>query len=206
MRTLVVVLLAVLTFAACGGNGPDTRYYQLAEPKPVASQRGGVALGIEPLATDTAYDDERIVYRVTPYRLDYYNYHHWSSAPGAMIANYLEHALEHSGRFSSVTREAGAGVAAVLGGRVIAIEEIDQSKTRWVGHITLELTLTDPTSGKLIWSEQYDETEPLAVQSPEGLARALSTALDRIATRVVPAVSVVAADQAKTRETTANRR
>ena len=202
MRLLAVAMLCV----GCGSNGPDTRYYQLAEPRPVPGQKGAVALVIEPLSTDTAYDDERIVYRVTPYRLDYYNYHHWSSAPGTMISNYLERALEHSGRFSSVTREANPNAAAVLGGRVIAIEEIDQSKTRWVGHITLELTLTDPASGKLMWSEQYDETEPLAAQSPEGLARALSAALDRIATRVVPAISVVAADQAKTREATANRR
>jgi hypothetical protein len=62
-----------------------------------------------------------------------------------------------------------------------------------VGHIVLELTLSD-RSGRVLWSQQYEETEPLPAQSPEGLARALSAALERIARRAVPAVSALADD------------
>jgi ABC-type uncharacterized transport system auxiliary subunit len=181
---------------------PETRFYQLAEPAGKPAPGPGVPLVVEALSTDAAYDDERIVYRVTPYRLDYYNYHRWSAAPGTLIANYLERAFEKSGQFGAVTRELNPAAPVVLGGRVVAIEEVDQSKTRWLGRIVLELTLTDTGTGQVLWAEQFEESEPLPMQTPEGLARALSTALERIANRAVPIVSMLAEQTAKTREPT----
>lgn len=194
--------MLVLALSACGGKVPPTRFYQLAEPKGSSEGAHGTALVIEPLTTDAAYDDERMVYRVNPYRLDYYNYHRWSAAPGTLIANYLERAFEASGKFSAVTREANPAAPVALGGRVVALEEVDQSKTKWVGRIVLELTLTDTASGQVVWTQQFEENEPLPVQSPEGLARGLSTALERIANRAVPAVSVLADQIAKSHDTT----
>ena len=198
MRTLALLV----ALAACGGKLPETRFYQLAEPAGKATPGAGVAIVIEPLTTDGAYDDERMVYRVTPYRLDYYNYHRWSAAPGTLIANYLERAFEKSGKFGAVTREANPAAAVTLGGRVVAIEEIDHSKTKWVGRVVLELSLTDNASGEVLWAEQFEETEPLALQSPEGLAHALSKALERIANRAVPAVSVLADQVARAKDAT----
>jgi ABC-type uncharacterized transport system auxiliary subunit len=191
-----------LLFAACAGKVPETRFYQLAEPSGTATSGPGVSLVVEALATDAAYDDERMVYRVTPYRLDYYDYHRWSATPGTLIANYLERAFEKSGRFAAVTRDVNPAAAVTLGGRVVAIEEVDQTKTTWLGRIVLELTLTDATSGELLWSEQFEETEQLPVQSPEGLARALSIALERIAKRAIPIVSRLAEQRADQRTVT----
>jgi ABC-type uncharacterized transport system auxiliary subunit len=199
-----VLLATALTGGACRGKLPETRYYQLATPATSASSlrdTRGIALAIEPLVTDPAYDDERIVYRVTPYRLDYYNYHRWSSPPGTLIAEYLERSFERSGRFGDVTRDA-QGAPVTLGGRVIALEEVDRSKTEWVGRIVVELRLTDTATGELVWSEQFEETQRLDQQSPEGLARALSAALHRIATRALPAIAdhaVHVADKARPR-------
>jgi ABC-type uncharacterized transport system auxiliary subunit len=197
MRGVLVLLLA-----GCSGKLPETRFYQLAEPAGKPWGGNGAALVVEVLTTDSAYDDERIVYRVTPYRLDYYNYHRWSAAPGLLVANYLERAFEKSGHFAAVTHERNPAAPVTLGGRVIAIEEVDQTKTKWLGRIVLELTLTDSASDTILWAEQFEETEPLPVQSPEGLARALSVALERIANRAVPAVSLLAAQTAKVHEST----
>jgi ABC-type uncharacterized transport system auxiliary subunit len=193
MRSLVLVL----ALAACGGKMPETKFYSFAEPSGRPTSGAGTSIVIEPLETDSAYDDERIVYRTTPYRLDYYNYHRWSAAPGTLIANYLERALEKSGKFGAVTREANPAALVTLGGRVVAIEEVDKSKTQWVGRLVLELTLTNNATGEVLWAEQFEEIEPLPLQSPEGLARAISTALERIANRAVPAVSVLAEQVAR---------
>jgi uncharacterized lipoprotein YmbA len=113
----------------CGGKLPDTRYYQIAPPD--TKVRGGDGmLVLETLTTDAAYDDERIVYRTTPYRIDYYQYHRWSSAPGVMVGNYLEQAFETSGKFRAVMRDTTPDAPVILTGRVIAIEEIDRSDRR----------------------------------------------------------------------------
>jgi ABC-type uncharacterized transport system auxiliary subunit len=196
---LLAVLFEVLFLGACAGKLPETRFYQLAVTPTSLPPSGDVTLVVEPLATDPAYDDERIVYRTTPYRLDYYQYHRWSAAPGAMVGNYLEQALESSGKFRSVVRELSPDAPAVLGGRVLAIEEIDTSKTSWRGRIVIELTLSDARTGAMLWSEQFEETEPLAVQTPEGLAKALSTAMARIVSRAAPVLAELADRQAKLR-------
>ncbi len=187
-------LLAIAFLAACGGKLPETRFYQLAAPAPHTAA-GDVSLVLEPLTTDGAYDDERIVYRTSPYRLDYYQYHRWSSAPGTMIGNYLEQAL--GGHFHTVAHELTADASVILAGRVIAIEEVDRTPFAWSGRLSLELTLTDAKTNKTLWTQQFDETEPMTVQSPEGLARALTTAMNRIVTKIVPIVSELAARSAQ---------
>lgn len=198
-----------LALAACSGNVPATRYYQLAAPTVRAHPSASSVLAIEPLETEAAYDDERIVYRTNPFRLDYYQYHRWSSAPGVLVGNYLEQAFEASGRFRAVVRELTPAAHAVLGGRVIAIEEVDSSKQKWTGRIVLELTLTDPRTGEVVWNEQFEETEAMPTQHPEGLARALSAAMARIAKRAAPMIADHAdriAAAAPTRPTTATRK
>lgn len=195
--TRALPILAAL--AACTAAVPKTHYYQLAAPTHTLPEAaGGSVLAIEPLSSEGAYDDDRIVYRTAPVRLDYYQYHRWSTTPGSMIGNYLQQALARTGRFRSVVRDTTTDTAAVLGGRVIAIEEIDESPTRWTGHVAIELTLTDPRNGEILWSQAFDQREPLASRSPEGLARALGAAMDRIARDVAPEVAARAERLART--------
>jgi len=185
----------LVVVAACGSKVPETRYYQLAAPVAPSPDKADVSLAVEPLVADSAYDDDRIVYRLTPYRLDYYNYQRWSSPPGQLVGNFLQDAFMKSGRFRAVMHEASDAAPVTLGGRLIALEEIDKSKTQWVGHVSLELTLTDNQTNKVVWSQQFDETEPLKAQSPEGLAEAISTAMTRVAKRALPDVASIAAQQ-----------
>ena len=191
MKSTIAIVCFVSWLAACGGKLPETRFYQLGSPT-AHTGSGDASLVLEPLTTDGAYDDERIVYRTSPYRLDYYQYHRWSSAPGTMVGNYLEQALTHAGRFHTVTRELTTDAPVILAGRVLAIEEVDQSKTAWTGRLVVELTLTDARTAKTLWTQLFEETEPMPTQTPEGLARALSTAMDRIIAKTVPIVGELA--------------
>jgi ABC-type uncharacterized transport system auxiliary subunit len=191
-------IIALCCFvAACGGSVPETRFYQLASTTHTGEHTGAASLAVEPLTTDGAYDDERMVYRVNPYRLDYYNYHRWSAVPGLLIGNYIQQAFAKSGRFRAVVHEASEATPVVLGGRIVALEEVDSTTTKWQGRIVIELTLTDNATNHVLWSEQFEETEALPMQNPEGLARAISVALDRIVKRAVPAVAEVAEKQAQ---------
>ena len=191
MRWAAALLLAAAA-AGCAGRAPETRYYDLAS----AARRhagDGPVLVIEALEADEPYDDDRIVYRESPFRVDYYHYHRWTASPGALVSRHLERALEASGRFGAVLREPPAGAAYVLGGRLLALEEVDVSRRRWIGRVALELHLRDAASGDVVWTRKLEETEPVARQTPEGVARALSRALDRIARRLAPELGAVAA-------------
>ncbi|TMQ11195.1 MAG: hypothetical protein E6J91_23825 [Deltaproteobacteria bacterium] len=189
--TVRALVLGAAIACGCGGKLPETHYYQLAAAD-VRLRGGDGIVVLDTLATDAAYDDERIVYRTTPFRLDYYQYHRWSSAPGVMVGNYLEQALENSGKLRAVIREMSPDAAVVLAGRVVAIEEVDRSRTEWLGRIVVELVLSDARSAEILWTERLEETEPLHQQSPEGLAAALSAAMARIAARTAPVVGELA--------------
>ena len=171
---------------------PETRYYDL--PSAARGRTGtGPVLAVEPLEVDEPYDDDRMVYRENPYRVDYYHYHRWSASPGALVSRHLERALGASGRFAAVLRDEHArGVTFILGGRLLALEEVDLSKRRWVGRVALELALRDAASGDVVWTRRLELTEPVTRQSPEGVARAVSRALDRAARRLAPELGAVA--------------
>lgn len=186
--TAKTIAALVVVLAACGGKPPPaTRYYQLAPPQaqsppPAHAQHAEprATLVIEPLVAEGVYDDDRIVYRSSPYRLDYYDYHRWGAPIGQMIASYLQGAL--ADRFRVVPAETDDR-AVILGGRVVAIEEVDVSKQAWVGRVALELSARDAT-GKVVWTGHYDESVPMSVQSPEGLAQAVTAAMQKIAASI----------------------
>lgn len=182
-------LLVIPLLVACGSSPPPINYYRLAsEVKPEASE-GRAVLAIEPFSAVTGYDDERIVYRESEYRLDYYYYHRWAAEPGALVTDFLREAYGATGRFRAVVSQGGADATAVLSGRVMALEEVDVTEDRWLGHIALELELRDPVSGEVVWSRVVREQVPLPRQHPEGLAAAISEALDRIARRTAPTIA-----------------
>lgn len=200
------IAIVFLLLCSCGGKAPPpTRYYQLALPAGAPTEATGQGtLVVEPFQTDGAYDDDRIVYRSGPYRLDYYDYHRWTSAPGTMLSNYLAQVLRKSGRFRTVGGEGSDDNALVLGGRVLAIEEVDTSPKHWTGRLVLELTAKDP-SGKVVWSDHFEETVPMPVQSPEGLAHAMSAAMQKIATRITPQLGTLADREGRERSRTVRR-
>jgi uncharacterized lipoprotein YmbA len=189
MRSIV----AVLVVTACGGAPPVTHYYDLAiaragvvGPRSTAEGRCGVSgVSIDAFDVDRPYDDDRMVYRVDPYRLDYYEYHRWAATPGALVGAFLADAFERSGRFRHVSRT-NDDHSVRVSGRVLAIEEVDTTPTRWLGRLAIELTATDSADGRVLWTRDYDETEPMPTRSPAGLARALTVAAGRIASRAIP--------------------
>src|SRR5690606_23752573 len=147
----------------------------------------GAALIVTPLVADAAYDTDRIVYRLSPYRLDYYEYHRWAASPGLLLANYLRAAYARAGLFRVVTAERQSESHALLTGRVTALEEVDDSPERGHAHVALELSLRDAESGAHLWSATYERRDPMPERSPEGLARALSGAIARIVADSAPA-------------------
>lgn len=169
--------------SACASTPPETHYYQLVvvHPSRPAPSSSEIVLAIEPLAADGAYATDRIVYRRSRYRLDYYHYHRWSAPPALALAEYLRQAYARTSLFAQVTVEpTAAQPTATLSGRILALEEVDESDTRWLGRVALELALFEPNTDQPLWSGTFLEEESLAEQSPEGLARAISVALERI--------------------------
>ena len=76
-----------------------------------------------------------------------------------------------------------------LDGRILALDEVDETAERWRAHVALQLSLHDSRTGATVWSATYDRSEPMHERNPEGLARALSEVLARIVVESAPALA-----------------
>jgi ABC-type uncharacterized transport system auxiliary subunit len=186
----VLWLLVTLTSTVACASTPDTHFYRLSSPALEAAREpiAGVLL-VESLEADAVFSDDRIVYRGSPYRLDYYNYHRWTSPPAVHVTDYLRDAYGRSGMFRRVVTASLPEPDAVLAGRITAFEEVDESDTSWIGHLTLELTLSESRTSATLWSQRFEESERIPQHSPEGVAVALSAAMRRIVKASAPAIA-----------------
>lgn len=193
-RLIGLFLLSVFLLSACSSS-PQIQRYQLAvAPQIETSERevNNLVLAVEPFSADVAYDQDRIVFRSSPYRLDYYHYHRWSAAPALMLADAMRQAYSKSGYFNLVTMGGGARADVVLSGHVTALEEVDITDDEWQGRVWVELQLRDARTGALVWTRAYREEEPVEELTPEGVARAITKAVTRIVRDSTPQIAEVA--------------
>lgn len=187
------VLLAYWTMA-CGGT--SIRYYQaqVAEEQLRRSKPNAVpvVLAVASFQSDVAYDEQRIVYRTSDQRLDYYHFHRWSSSPGDMAAVVLRETYRKLGRFRYVVGGLDPRADVILSGRVVALEEVDLSEDRWEAHVSLELTLRDTVTGDVLWNQLVEERQPIEQQTPEGVALSVGKALTRIGLSTAGAIASAA--------------
>jgi ABC-type uncharacterized transport system auxiliary subunit len=180
----MLLAMAVVCTAAigCGGTAPEIKHYRLDLDPGRAEVPAGdkPVLGIESFTTDAAYDEPQMVYRTSPYQLNYYYYHRWAATPGLLLTDALRRGYAETGRFSSVTAGQMGRSDVILSGHIAAIEEVDVTEEKWFGRIVLELRLRDARTGDVLWSRVVEEQEPLSERTPAGLAEALSNAVTRV--------------------------
>ena len=186
MAAALSVCAAVIS-AGCGGPPPKVRYYQLAAS--VEIERQGPApltLGVEYLSSDSAYEDARIVYRESPYRLDYYHYHRWTAPPALMVSDALRRALQQGGSFERVEAGYTSRANVLLRGRLVALEEVDVSGGEWRARLVLDLHAIDVATNRTIWSSTLERERAMPARTAESLAEALSEELAEVAQTVGP--------------------
>lgn len=192
-RTLLAAALS-MWMVGCVSR-PDIRYYRLTVDEsamPHADAKSDLVFSVESMIGDSAYEDQRIVYRVSPYRLDYYHYHRWTAPPGVMVSDFLRDAYERTGYFDSVVAGFSPDAAVFLSGRIIAFEEVDLGHKEWSARAKMNLFLREASSGEVVWSRTVEQEVPVEDLTPEGVAAALSTAVTKIVADTAPEFAKIA--------------
>jgi ABC-type uncharacterized transport system auxiliary subunit len=195
-RALAILVVVVASTLASSCRSPDIRYYQLDFDENLLGgtpENGQIVLSVETLVGDAAFEDQRIVYRESPHRLDYYYYHRWTAPPGVMVSDFLREAYEKSGYFRTVVSGFSPEAPVFLNGRVVAFEEVDVGKKEWLARVKLDLHLRSAETGDIVWSRTITEEEPVEEQDPEGLAAALSRAVTRVVVDTAPEFASIGA-------------
>lgn len=197
---LLVLAGAVGVLSGCGGGGlPATHYYTLGSPGELPSRTadaggdGGLAIGVESLAVDAPYDQDRIVYRRRPdsTEVGFYNYHRWASPVGRLLQNRLVEGLRGAPGVGSIEPATSNGdYDARLGGRVLYLEHIDSPSSQEV-RVSVWLELRD--GDEALWSTtvKTSSTSDLVDASDVAtlLARVVNELVERARTELTAALS-----------------
>ena len=177
------VILAValgLAAAACSSPQPIHHYQPAVIAKEVRSATSQptteLVLAIEDFSAGAAYDEQRMVYRSSDYRFDYYHYHRWAAPPGMLVSDTLREVYRNTGAFRSVVGGYDSRADVILSGRVVAFEEVDREED-WFGRVVVNMRLRDARTGELLWNDTLRREHKLTEQTPQGLAEAVSRAL-----------------------------
>jgi len=171
-----------LLLQSCGGV-PETYYYTLAFEPDKKTTDGHAplpfALGVQKFESEVIYDDDRIIYRDSPFEVKYYFYRRWVAPPRHLVTEKVVNYLSDSGLFEKVTTyPSPANVKYVLSGRLLAFEEWDEPNN-WYGKVVFTASLHEPTTQRVIWKSKFEHLQPVTKKIPAAVVEALSLSMKK---------------------------
>lgn len=190
LRPLTLGFLVLLVFG-CGGPPVMVNKYLFEYPSPTFKINPPLDEGIkvELFSVAQAYNSTAMVYRPNPYTREAYSYHRWRVSPGYLVTDFLVRDLRNSGLFKAVFSHESRGKSRfVVEGGVEEIEELDEADG-WKAALALNITLLDTSeeeiTKRVVFQKSYQSLEPLPEKTPQGLARAMSQAMERLSQEIV---------------------
>ncbi len=185
MRKYFVYIFIMLVLSSCMSS-PARRYYQLylGEEEGIGEKTIEKTVLVERIQVDDLYDDFRVVYRVSPYQLNYYSYEFWADKPAKLIRDSITHYLLRRNVFQKVIQEISRGEPDILWkSKIHFIEEIDTQEA-WYARLFMEIELVDFESKERLYYYQFDRSERLGTKSvamvPVMLSKILKQELGKV--------------------------
>ena len=197
-RWAPIVVVGSMLICGCSLTQPrpEVRHYTLTVPIPEATaQPAQATLLVRPFSANEPYNQERLVYRTSPYQLDFYNYHRWAALPVEQVTDWTRQYLRGAALFAKVY-PTGEGVADfALGGKIRQMDEIDNEQS-WEATLSMDFWLTGDDHRNPFWSQSYTATRQTARRNPAAVAEAMSHNLEDILGRLAADLAPVVAAQA----------
>jgi ABC-type uncharacterized transport system auxiliary subunit len=169
-------------------SSPAKRYYQLAV---MVSDTGrtvpkiGKILIVQSVDVDPIYNDYRVVYRLSPYELNYYSYQFWVKNPGDLVRDAMVDYLDKSGSFEKVITKFLEGTPELmLKAEVNKIEEFDR-RDAWFARLDMKIEISSLKSGERVLVHEFKRRKKLTEKKVEKLPIALSIILEEELDKVI---------------------
>ena len=133
---------------------------------------------------EEAYNRPQIVYRQSPFALQYYVYRVWAVKPARMVTDLVYKHLETRNLVSSVIRRFDEGPKPdyELSGVIEALEEYD-SEELWFAHLAIRMNLVRLSDGQSVYMRRFDIRKRVYKHTPENVIRELSALMEYIMTQ-----------------------
>ena len=135
---------------------------------------------------EQAYNRPEIVYRQSPFQLQYYYYRVWAVKPARMVTDLIYKHLIMAELASHAVRRYDESPKPDynLTGNIEAIEEYDSGEL-WFAHLAITMNLSRISDGSPIYTRRFDLRKRVYQHTPEYVIREMSSLMEYIMTQVI---------------------
>ncbi|MCK5058489.1 MAG: membrane integrity-associated transporter subunit PqiC [Candidatus Aminicenantes bacterium] len=177
-------ILVLIFLTGCISSSPGKKYFQLhiddiprGNQEQTEVEEPDKIILVEIAKVEDVYNDYRIVYRTSPYQLNYYSYNFWIKRPGKIIRDAMYTYLLKANIFKKVILHLAEGEPDyLLKTKVDVLEEYDLKRV-WYAHLKMEIEIKDFKSGKTIIFYRFDKRKRLSERRVERVPVAISAIL-----------------------------
>jgi ABC-type uncharacterized transport system auxiliary subunit len=181
--TLALIALTIsISLIGCMSKVKYPAYYTLhlptpADPPIAAGTRPSVA--VRQFRSPAYVRQGAIVYRASPEKIGFYDYHRWAVDPREFLTNAVVDRLRASGKFAETKVYDGrSDVDLIFSGRLEKLEEVDYDGAVRV-EVALSAQMTELRSGKTVWADAASEVSEVDKRTVPAVVAEMSHAMDR---------------------------
>jgi ABC-type uncharacterized transport system auxiliary subunit len=204
-RAIFASLFVWLLFSSAGlvfgligcGQVPATSYYTFQPDPPVlqnfAPQTWPVVLAIGQFEAEPPYQQDKIVYRKSPYEVNFYEYRKWLRSTEQIVSDQIVAIIRATHRFKRVhTQPFEVAADYILQGQILMFDQWQNNSTPLV-KVKLSYRLLTAADEQVVWSEVLTTTATAAsldmVETIKGFETALQTNVLQALEAMSPIVS-----------------
>ncbi|MGM0443745.1 MAG: ABC-type transport auxiliary lipoprotein family protein [Fibrobacterota bacterium] len=191
MQRLIILTASLIFLTACGGTVKQEFYIinyipdslderEMSDPYPFVVR-------VRSFDIEKIYKTHNIVYRKSPYQLEYYGFRLWAIHPADMMTDLLTGHLAEIGlvrdiirRFDEIDRMADYEIS----GRIEAIEEYDSDDV-WFAHLKYRIRVQRLRDKQYIYTRTFDLRKKVGENTPAEVVKTLSEITDITYTRLM---------------------
>jgi ABC-type uncharacterized transport system auxiliary subunit len=185
---LLFSYLASLVFLSSCGSIPQTYYYRIDYDLQDSNSDNNIikkTVAVAQFDADILYEGDRIVYRHSPYEVQYYHYRRWIAPPKKIVTEKVLKQLQASGIFQRVVGiPSPFNIDYILKGKISAFEEWDEGNS-WYGLVTLDFQLQDTKTNEIVWERELSEKTMATKREPVEVVKAISESLKKVIQKAI---------------------
>ena len=184
---LAFALAIVMALSGCGGKVRYPAYYTLnlpAPPDPPAKEAVRSSIAVREFQAPAYLRQGSIVYRSTPEKIGFYEYHRWGEDPRALVTSAVIDYLRAGNHYDRVSMYNGRpGDDYVFSGKLEKLEEVDYESQLKV-EVAISAQIIRVKTGATVWSNTVSEAGAISQRSVPGVVsqmnRTLAVAIDKL--------------------------
>jgi len=183
----LAALICIIGFSGCSGP----RYFDLhlAPGKDRLPENIDKVLRIEDIHSNEVYWTQRMAFRSSPYRVEYFTFRQWARRPGEMVQNAILLYYRNRNIFRKVLAEYSSIEPDIDLKASIYSMEMVKGENQWYVSFAMDLEFIDHRKEQVILTHSFSRKEPVRARKPVLLAGKISKILEEELARAAEKLS-----------------